>query len=481
MKSNINKFAAISKVEDNEDGTITVFGIASTESVDSQGEIVTKGAMEDSFPDYFLHGTGALRAMHQPIAAGFVSKASIDENGNTVIEATVVDPVEITKVKTGTYKGFSIGGKIILPEGYDAATKTITKMRLIEISLVDRPANPGAVISMWKGEDMSTKDDESEIQIEVTPEAMKSIDAIAELVNKGFDPARLVAFAQEEIAKAEAKDKEEEEKDPPATDEEEGEESDDNKKKKAKAKKDDEAKEDETEEEDKAKSDQPVEIKKGMYGVSRFAEILESLACLACSSQYESDWEGDESPIPEQLRGWLAAGATIFQAMATEEVNEMVAELNAQAGVSSDVMIMEAAAAVDNLAKAGARNSKNDHKLIQQIYDNAVSLGAVVPDSATKGQMSVDLKKFADVEEDLKKVTEERDGLAKRVKAFEDQPAPPKAVLRVIAKEKDLVEVKKSEPIDTTVKKADGTIDSEATALNVIKSIHQAGGKPLTR
>lgn len=141
-------YGAFTKVEEQDDGTIIVEGIASSESVDCDGEVVKASAIEAALPDYMRHGTGALREMHQPSAAGTATAAV--EGDVTTIKAHVVDPVAVKKVTTGVYKGFSIGGKVT---ERDAVNKnTITGLRLVEISLVDRPANPDAVLTMWKAE-----------------------------------------------------------------------------------------------------------------------------------------------------------------------------------------------------------------------------------------------------------------------------------------------------------------------------------------
>lgn len=141
-------YGAFSKVEEQDDGTIIVEGIASTESVDCDGEIVKASAIEAALPDYMRDGTGALREMHQPLAAG-TAIASVDGDVTT-IKGHVVDPVAIKKVRAGVYKGFSIGGKVT--ERDSVAKNTITGLRLVEISLVDRPANPDARLTMWKAD-----------------------------------------------------------------------------------------------------------------------------------------------------------------------------------------------------------------------------------------------------------------------------------------------------------------------------------------
>jgi HK97 family phage prohead protease len=141
-------FGELTKIEEQPDGTLKVYGVASTGARDDAGEVVLPAAMKAALPDYARYP--ALREMHQPTAAGRTLEASVDEEGATRIVAHVVDPVAIAKVKSRTYSGFSIGGRVISRDPADATV--ITKIRLSEISLVDRPANPEAVIDLWKAD-----------------------------------------------------------------------------------------------------------------------------------------------------------------------------------------------------------------------------------------------------------------------------------------------------------------------------------------
>lgn len=142
-------FGSINKVNENDDGTLTVSGIASSESVDSDGEIILADAIKNSIPDYMKFG--ALREMHQQIAAGTTLSLKVSDDGKTEIEALVVDPVSVKKVLSGVLKGFSIGGKVLKRN----ATKRniIESLKLTEVSLVDRPANPDAMIALYKADD----------------------------------------------------------------------------------------------------------------------------------------------------------------------------------------------------------------------------------------------------------------------------------------------------------------------------------------
>jgi len=103
-------YGAIEKVEPQDDGTVRVHGIASSEVVDDQGEIVRADAMRAAIPDY-MHFP-ALREMHQLSAAGTTLEAEVGDDGATRIVAHVVDPIAITKVRNQVYRGFSIGGRV---------------------------------------------------------------------------------------------------------------------------------------------------------------------------------------------------------------------------------------------------------------------------------------------------------------------------------------------------------------------------------
>jgi hypothetical protein len=139
-------YGAIQKIEPQDDGTVRVYGIATTEAVDDQGEIVQADAMRTALPEYMRFP--ALREMHQLSAAGTTLEAEVREDGTTCIVAHVVDPVAVAKVKNQVYRGFSIGGRVL--QRAAGNPKTITSLLLNEISLVDRPANPEAVFDCWK-------------------------------------------------------------------------------------------------------------------------------------------------------------------------------------------------------------------------------------------------------------------------------------------------------------------------------------------
>lgn len=122
-----------------------VWGYASTEAEDDQGETVTRQALEAALDDYMRFAN--IREMHQASAVGIAKEAAVDDKG-LYLGAKIVDGEAWRKVVEGVYKGFSIGGRVTARDPADR--RLITALRLTEISVVDRPANPEAVFDCWK-------------------------------------------------------------------------------------------------------------------------------------------------------------------------------------------------------------------------------------------------------------------------------------------------------------------------------------------
>lgn len=149
-------FGSIEKVYKGADGFPVVCGYASTEALDSQGEIVKREAIEGALADYMTAAN--VREMHQPSAVGKCIEARIDDKG-LYIEAKIVDPTAAMKVSESVYTGFSIGGRAMKKAG-----GIIESLRLTEISLVDRPANPEAVFTMFKADDLGEPALEAQVE-----------------------------------------------------------------------------------------------------------------------------------------------------------------------------------------------------------------------------------------------------------------------------------------------------------------------------
>lgn len=124
-----------------------VWGYASTEAEDDQGETITRDALAVALGDYLKFAN--IREMHQMSAVGIAEEAGVDDKG-LYVGARIVDPRAWDKVTSGVYKGFSVGGRVKARDPGDR--NVITALSLTEISLVDRPANPEAVFDCWKAE-----------------------------------------------------------------------------------------------------------------------------------------------------------------------------------------------------------------------------------------------------------------------------------------------------------------------------------------
>lgn len=403
-------YAEISKTESQDDGTIKVWGYASSEAIDSDGETVTAEAMKAAIPDYMKWG--AVREMHQPSAAGTAIECRVEDDGRTLFGAHIVDSEAVKKVQANVYKGFSIGGKVT---SRDELNKSVIRgLKLVEISLVDRPANPEAVITVCK--------------LDGDHEQESAVDALAELLNKGAISAdRLLELAKAEI---------------PAED-----------------------------------------VQKGMFAVSRFAEILSSLSDFCASREWELQREGDSSPVPQALRDWLKEGAKILQDMAAEEVAEMMSELQslAQQSAGPDLVLADK---TGDLAKAGAKFSAaareklaKAHQAIREAGDHLASTGYdkdCDDEDGSKADAAADLAKVAGeldlAKAEAVKIAAERDALQKRVQELEALPAPGKAFLRAVAKGEDTGA--EDEPASKVAPVIDhrGDINEAATLIKMIRA-----------
>jgi hypothetical protein len=400
-------YANIEKVEAQDDGTLKVWGFASSGAEDSDGETITPEAMKAALPDYMKFG--AVREMHQSMAAGTAIEASVDDTtGKTMFGAHVVDPVAVLKVQTQVYKGFSIGGKVT--ERDPMNKKIIKGLNLVEVSLVDRPANPDAVFTMYKA--ASTPEDD--------------VVELAELLDAGtVTPAQVL-----ELIKA---SKPAEQPVPSEAPPQGG-----------------------------VPSTEPVpaEIVKGMYSVADFASVLNSISYIASESGWESQYEGDNSPMPAALFKWLQDGIELFKGMVAEETAEMVSNLRAAANLPEVITLGDSVA--DKVSKAGARFSKATKEALSKIHgackeasahldglnynddedagktDDALNVTKAAADTIGIAPNTDDVQKaiataIAPLNEALEKARKESDDLRATVAELSKRAAPGKALLKAVA------------------------------------------------
>jgi hypothetical protein len=182
-------YARIEKAEKNADGTLTVFGKATDDSIDVDQQICDEAWLKRAMPDWFTSG-GNVREQHSNIAAGVATDYEVKEDGH-YITALVVDPTSVKKVETGVLKGFSIGirgPRVIRDE--KAAGGRIIDGQIVEVSLVDRPANPNAKLLLAKaiddGELMAVEQDDVSVETDVI-ETSNPVEVVETLVEEKTD------------------------------------------------------------------------------------------------------------------------------------------------------------------------------------------------------------------------------------------------------------------------------------------------------
>jgi hypothetical protein len=156
----------ITKSDRQPDGTLMVYGKATDDSLDIDQQICDPIWLDRAMPEWFKSG-GNIREQHSAIAAGVAKEYEKKQDGH-YIHALVVDPVSVKKVDTGVLKGFSIGIKSPrVVRDQKAANGRIIDGQIVEVSLVDRPANPNCQLvlaksldgesGMWKVEELVEK------------------------------------------------------------------------------------------------------------------------------------------------------------------------------------------------------------------------------------------------------------------------------------------------------------------------------------
>lgn len=138
----------ITKSEKTADGHLMVYGTASSPAVDLDEQIADPAWLKTAMPDWMRWAN--VREMHGPVAAG-VGRELSEDGEKWQLKALVVDRNVAEKVEAKVYKGFSIGIKNPqVVRDKTARGGRIVGGTIIEVSLVDRPCNPEAVMGIAK-------------------------------------------------------------------------------------------------------------------------------------------------------------------------------------------------------------------------------------------------------------------------------------------------------------------------------------------
>lgn len=142
----------IVKYDQQPDGSLMVYGVATSPTVDHDGQSCDPAWLKKAMPKWFEFGN--VREQHGPIAAGVGVELTEDDGGKWWLKAQVVDEGTKAKVLAKVLKGFSIGvrdGRVMRGKAAGHARNgVIVGGDVAEVSLVDRPCNPDGLISIAK-------------------------------------------------------------------------------------------------------------------------------------------------------------------------------------------------------------------------------------------------------------------------------------------------------------------------------------------
>ena len=142
----------------------TVEGIATAEVLDYQGDVITMDCAIDAFQKF--EKAGAVREMHQPRAVGkLLNWWPVQSQKAIGVKAYISKSRDgddvLVKLQEQILRGFSIGARATdwaysqfkSLDGAQQTARLIKKMFITELSLVDVPANPKALITVVKVDD----------------------------------------------------------------------------------------------------------------------------------------------------------------------------------------------------------------------------------------------------------------------------------------------------------------------------------------
>jgi hypothetical protein len=143
-------YAQIVKFEEDDDGSVRIYGRPTQEVLDADHQIADKEWAKQALQEWFQTSAN-IRQMHQAKAIGKGEKLEFDENDDPWLTARIIEPTAVKLVKEGVLQGFSIGIKDpIVKHDHQARNGRIVGGKIVEVSAVDRPAVPTAKVELLK-------------------------------------------------------------------------------------------------------------------------------------------------------------------------------------------------------------------------------------------------------------------------------------------------------------------------------------------
>lgn len=323
MKS-FRKFIPFAKVEEQKDGTLYVYGLVTAEKPDQENEVcdyestkpfyqklVARYAKATSAVEGMEQSIAPLREMHQLKAVGCGKAIDFDDDAKTIrMGFHVVESEACKKVKAGVLIGFSQGGDYV--KQWAKGKFTWYTADPGEVSLVDSPCLEDALIQQLVEKTFTYVQENGSTELRKFQVAK---------------PAAIVPARDGSLTRAEKMDRV-----------------------------------------SKAQKLVSLTIQKSMYDVKTVADILQSLRSTCSWLADEKAFEGDESDVPEKLKGILSQLAIVFIELATEEANELVEAAKVAKGAIT--MKPELLAKLKDLGKGTVSLTKDEMEALGKLADH---------------------------------------------------------------------------------------------------------------
>lgn len=147
-------WAPLVKAEKQDDGTLIITGKAADSSLDRDHQIADPGWLDKALGQWYGEPDGGnVREQHDgKRAVGRAIEYRKATDGH-YISAHIVDPVTVTKIENKVLRGFSWSARNARVQVDKAAAGgRIVDGQIYEVSVVDRPANPGCLFTIAKAD-----------------------------------------------------------------------------------------------------------------------------------------------------------------------------------------------------------------------------------------------------------------------------------------------------------------------------------------
>jgi hypothetical protein len=292
MLKSFRKFIPFAKVEEQKDGTLFVYGLVTAEKPDQESEVcdydstkpfyqklVTRYAKATAAVDGMDQSIAPLREMHQLKAVGCGKSIDFNDDAKTIhMGFHVVESEACKKVRAGVLIGFSQGGDYI--KTWKKGPNTWYTADPGEVSLVDSPCLEDALIQQLVEKSFTYVQENGSTELRKFQVKPKKADPVPARDGSLTRTEKLDGVRKAHALVADA-------------------------------------------------------MKKSMYDVKSMVDVMQQLRS-TCSWLYdEKEFEGDESEVPEKLKGILTQLATVFLELVQEETAELIATTKVAKGATT--------------------------------------------------------------------------------------------------------------------------------------------------